>query len=126
MTVTSYISRLARIALVIALLAAFGIAIVPTAPGPDNLNDKLNHALAFFVLAGLARAGWPKAGPLRVFLLLTAFGALIEGAQYTMALGREAELLDLVADIVGIVAGMIAARLVLRFAPELVAELEDH
>ncbi|MBB3035535.1 VanZ family protein [Alteriqipengyuania lutimaris] len=124
MTVTAYISRLARITLFIAALIAFVIAIVPSAPGPDSLNDKVNHALAFFVLAALAHAGWPKAGPLRVFLVLTVFGALIEGAQYVMALGREAEVLDLVADMVGTAAGLIVAHLVLRFAPELVAEVE--
>lgn len=126
MPVSPLISRLARIALVIAALVAFALAIMPTMPGPESMNDKVNHALAFFVLAGLAHAGWPKAGPLRVFLLLTAFGALIEVAQYVMAAGRAAELLDLVADMVGILAGLVVARLVLRFAPELLADVEEH
>ena len=125
MTVSPLLSRLARLALVVFALIAFGLAIVPTAPGPENVNDKLNHAFAFFVLAGLAHAGWPKAGPVRLFLVLTLFGALIEVAQYVTALGREAELLDLVADMVGTIAGLIVARLLLRFAPELVAEIKD-
>lgn len=116
MQLSQNLSRAARIALVLAALAAFGLAILPTMPGPENWNDKLNHFLAFLVLAGLAHTGWPKAKPLLLFVLLTLFGALIEVAQYAMNVGRSAELLDLVADMVGILVGLVLARLALRSA----------
>ena len=118
MTISPRLSRRARIALAVAALVAFVLAILPSVPGPDSLNDKVNHAFAFFVLACFARAGWPKAGPLRIFLLLTAFGALIEIAQLVMNAGRSAEMLDLVADMVGTAIGLIVARIALRFAPD--------
>ena len=87
------------------------------------MNDKVNHAFAFFVLATLARAGWPRASGVRIFVLLTAFGGLIEIAQGLDWIGRDADIYDLIADMVGIVIGLVTARLVLRFAPEVT---EDH
>jgi len=59
----------------------------------------------------------------RIFVLLTAFGGLIEIAQGLDWIGRDADIYDLIADMVGIVIGLVTARLVLRFAPEVT---EDH
>jgi VanZ family protein len=125
MIVSPRLARFARIALVVAAIGAFTLAILPTAPGPENMNDKVNHAFAFFVLSGLAYAGWPRAGAVRIFVLLTAFGGLIEIVQGLDLIGRDADIYDLFADMVGIVIGLVTARLVLRFAPELTEELRE-
>ncbi|HBK14553.1 MAG: VanZ family protein [Pseudomonadota bacterium] len=123
MFVSPRLARFARIALLVVAVCAFVLAILPTAPGPERMNDKVNHAFAFFVLATLARAGWPRASGMRIFVLLTAFGGLIEIAQGLDWIGRDADIYDLIADMVGIVIGLVTARLVLRFAPEVT---EDH
>ena len=64
--------------------------------------DKLQHAGAFFVLSFWCYALVERRAYLRVTLVMIAVGAGIEVAQGVMALGRSAEWLDLVADVVGV------------------------
>ncbi len=67
-------------------------------------SDKLNHAIAFLVLAFLMRMGW-KVDYLKVVALLILYGAFIEFSQL-FAIHRSAELADVVADTVGIFIGL--------------------
>lgn len=66
--------------------------------------DKANHVLAFFVLLGLLDSGYPS-WPLwsRKVILLLAYGALIECLQGLLA-ERTLSLLDVVADLMGLLA----------------------
>ena len=64
--------------------------------------DKLQHAGAFFVLSFWCLALVERRAYLRVTLVMIAVGAGIEVAQGVMALGRSAEWLDHLADVVGI------------------------
>jgi VanZ family protein len=67
---------------------------------PTTGWDKANHALAFFVLALLGAAAYPRRWR-RVLLWLLAYGALIEVLQGLTG-WRDAEWLDLLADGVGL------------------------
>ena len=102
----------ARVALVLCLGIILWLALSPNPPGLTSY-DKINHILAFFVLAGLldyasvniARFSvktWP----------LLAFGLLIEMLQY-WAGHRYFEWGDLMADSIG-VAGYAVSRRFLR------------
>ena len=70
--------------------------------------DKAQHALAFVVLTGWALLLWPSHA-LRVVLVMLAYGAGIEGAQWAVG-WRFAEWADLAADAVGVsVAWMVVS-----------------
>ena len=90
------------------LLAAAFIAISYLAttsssiPGVEDVNDKIEHAFAFFTLALLADFSWPESrfGP-RKFLSLLGYGLAIEITQYFLPT-RTCSLFDLGADAVGL------------------------
>ena len=93
------IRRLLPLAFWSASLFAFVMAVLPKPPNlPGDPSDKVQHILAFTVLAALASAAYPRAHMLRIGLGLSAFGALIELVQSIPALHRDAELIDWVAD----------------------------
>ena len=79
-------------------------------PGTENKEysfmfpgiDKLIHLLTFFLLGVFFRISFPKISLLFYFVILVFYALLTEFLQHIMALGREAELLDLVADCLGI------------------------
>lgn len=76
--------------------------------------DKFYHGVAFLALAvplASARPRWVAA----LFVLLTAYGAAIEVAQPFV--GRSRELVDLVADIIGIACGILLGLLAGRVIP---------
>lgn len=72
-------------------------------PAIGNINDKVSHILAFYVLALLGDFSFPehKFDPEKIFLLL-AYGLLIEIIQYFLPY-RTFSLLDLLADAIGLV-----------------------
>ena len=74
----------------------------PTPPVSVAHVDKLMHALAFFMWAALVTAGWRWPGWL-VLIVAAGFGGVIELVQPLT--GRDAELADLGADMVGAAAG---------------------
>lgn len=83
------------------------LSLMPQPPQSIDLGwDKLNHALAFAVLTVLARRAAPRTPLWGVGAWLLAWGVWIEGAQ---ALGstRHAEVLDVLADGIGIAAGSL-------------------
>lgn len=102
--------RLPTIIFWAAMLFAFVMALLPLPPQlPGSPSDKVQHILAFAVLACLARWAYPNAGALKLLLALSAFGALIEAAQAIPALNRDADAMDWIAD-------TIAAAVVLAVA----------
>ena len=84
-----------------ALIFAVTMALLPQPPAlPGSPSDKLQHMAAFAVLAGLGAAAYPELPLLRLGLFLAGVGLFIEIAQLIPALNREADLIDLIADIV--------------------------
>ena len=67
--------------------------------------DKANHAVAFLTWTVLAGCGWPRAGFLRIAALMLALGTAVELVQGLPAVGRDADVWDVVADMTGVVAG---------------------
>jgi LPXTG-motif cell wall-anchored protein len=77
------------------------LALVPaSAPLPTTGWDKSNHALAFFTLALLGSACWPRSA-VRVCIAIALYGGAIEIAQ-ALTPTRDGEWLDWCADMVGI------------------------
>ena len=82
-----------------ALVFAFVMAVLPQPPRlPGEPSDKIQHILAFTVLAGLAAAAYPRARLLSLGLRLSAFGALIEVVQTIPMLHRDGDVVDWIAD----------------------------
>lgn len=91
--------RLLRIAFWAAALFAFVMAVLPQPPHwPGDPSDKVQHILAFAVLAALASQAYRTVRPAAVALGLSAFGAAIELAQTIPALHRDADIVDWCAD----------------------------
>ena len=106
----------ALLALLIVVVAWFAF---PPAP-PRTLEtvwDKLHHAFAFTVLAGVAElAFWPQQGHRwRVALGLLIWGGVIELVQSQLPT-RSAEWGDLLADAVGMALGLLLALPLVRGA----------
>lgn len=84
-------------------------------------DDKIHHAAAWGVLGALvaaaARHHWPRATPALVGMFAVAlglgFGALDEFVQ-SMVPGRDADLMDLAADSVGLIVGVALSLVVVR------------
>jgi len=96
-------SRAYQWVFVSALCAIYTLAVLPSdaVPGPQ-LWDKLNHVLAFFMLALLMAKAWPSAGLCWPQLaLLLCYGLLIELSQ-AMLPYRDASWQDMVANACGI------------------------
>ena len=107
--------RLGLYALAVAIL--FLICVLPQKDLPQpGVSDRVEHATAWFVLAATGYLLAPNRRiAIPVFAL--AFGLFIEGLQGVMGLGRHADPLDLVADLVGVsvaVAGFFATRGIAR------------
>lgn len=67
--------------------------------------DKANHAVAFLTWTILAGCGWPRAGFPRLAAVMLALGIGIELIQGLPAVGRDADVWDVVADMTGFLAG---------------------
>lgn len=90
-------------------VCAGAILYIALAPVPDHptlsYSDKLNHALAFFVLGSLGSIAWP-AGARALLGGLAGYGILIELLQWPVP-GHNADPLDVVADLVGALLAMV-------------------
>jgi VanZ family protein len=79
------------------------------APGKDlpkePIWDKAEHAIAWFVLAGVGLGFWPSRAT-RVASFALALGALVEVLQWAMPFGRDGDWRDWVADLVGVAAAL--------------------
>lgn len=88
----------------------------------DRLHpDKIVHFILFSVLSlliliGIGAATYQSSQsiPLLIFILIPAYGALIEVAQGLFTVTRQPEFMDFVADTVGVLAGWLAFLLLTR------------
>ena len=88
---------LTRIAFWGACAFAFVMAVIPRPP--DVLvSDKVQHVVAFLVLAILGHAAYPNTKKRYLLVGLAGFGALIEFVQGLVFIGRDEDALDWVAD----------------------------
>lgn len=95
----SPVRRLCQVLFFAAGTVAFIMACLPQPPGvPFEPSDKIQHIVAFALLALLARIAFWEAGALSIFVGLSIFGALIECVQLVPALGRDADIFDWLAD----------------------------
>jgi VanZ family protein len=96
-------------------------------PGRDlpntPFNDKLNHFIAYFVLAAWFAGLVPRRGWWKVFASLALLGVSIEIAQGLMHVGRQADPRDVVANAIGALAGLGVSWLGLARWPQLAAWL---
>lgn len=67
--------------------------------------DKANHAVAFLTWTILIGCGWPKGGFRRLAMIMLGLGVAIELIQGLPAVGRDADVWDVVADMVGFATG---------------------
>ncbi|SEK79914.1 hypothetical protein [Roseovarius nanhaiticus] len=105
-------NRVPRWAIFLTVLIALALAIATLSPGMPAIgpqgSDKWQHFAGFALLVlplGYARPDWG----LRILIGAAAFGGVIELIQPNV--GRAAEWADLVADIAGAAAGILAMRL---------------
>lgn len=92
-------TRLLRFAFWAAAAFAFVMAVLPHPPHiPGDPSDKVQHMLAFAVLAGLGATAYREARLLTLGAALSAFGALIEVVQLIPALHRWGDAVDWIAD----------------------------
>ena len=91
------------------------LAVLPLSAAVGAGSDKLNHFLAFLVLAIALRGAFPTLRAIGAAGLCVAYGALIEIVQAFLTY-RSAEWGDLAADTAGAVLGVAVMALVLRRA----------
>jgi VanZ family protein len=102
--------RLARAAFYVAALAAFALAIMPKPPrGPlDQYGDKVEHIVAFAVLAALANLGFGVQRWRPIVIGLALFGAVIEVVQAVPLLHRDSDPVDWLADVAAVLVVTLA------------------
>jgi hypothetical protein len=94
-------------AMLVAIVVVASLTPSGTMPTPPILGfDKVEHFVAFAVLAWWFAGLYPRSSYLRIAIWLTLLGLLIEVLQQAMGLGREGDPFDLLADIAGIGAGL--------------------
>jgi hypothetical protein len=111
-------SSVCRALLAIAIMIAVVLALLPHPPHLplDSLGDKVEHSLAFAVIALLAVAGFPETPLIRIGERLSFLGALIEVFQSIPALHRDCDVLDWITDTVAIIVVLLIARAIRRRA----------
>jgi len=104
---------LAQVAFFAALIFTFYSAVIPPSRALRLVPwDKAEHFIAFYALAGLAGAAFPKRNLLVIGALLSAFGALIELVQGLDIVHRDRDFWDWVADTTAIAAALAPMLLV--------------
>lgn len=100
-------SKESRFLFWLALIGSYVLAIIPQEMAPEigNLSDKTLHFIAFAILALLYNLSYRMAWWKSVVTLLL-YACFIEFSQYFTP-NRCAELLDIVADGIGIVIGLL-------------------
>jgi VanZ family protein len=94
--------RALRISFFAGLFALLCGTLAPVAIRVPLLSDKIEHFLAFLVLALLGLGAFGRKNVVALALALAAIGGLIEVLQGSSFVGRDAELLDWIADLAGI------------------------
>ena len=99
--------RLIRVLFWIAAVVAFAAAVSPPGTAPELVPwDKAQHFIAFYVLAFLGAAAYPRFSLLKIGAGLSAFGALIELVQAIPFVHRDADFWDWAADTVAVTAAL--------------------
>jgi VanZ family protein len=97
------INRLGMAAFVAAVLFTLYAALAPGDDAPALIPwDKANHFIVFYGLSFLAMIALPGSRFWRIGFVLLGFGICIEILQSLPMVGRDADALDVVADICGI------------------------
>ena len=105
--------RLAQIAFFAALIFTFYSAVIPPKQALQIAPwDKAEHFIAFYALAGLAAAAFPRRSVFVLGALLSAFGAFIEFVQGLDIVHRDRDFWDWVADTIAIAAALAPMLLV--------------
>lgn len=95
-----------RAGTVVFAVAVAWFAFTPATGAESGLPwDKANHAVAFLTWTLLAGCGWPRAGVARIAVAMLGLGIGIELIQGLPAIGRDADVWDVVADMVGFAMG---------------------
>ncbi|MEX2125510.1 MAG: VanZ family protein [Woeseia sp.] len=101
-----------QVAGITVLFAVLTATLVPAIPGMRHAHflhsDKLWHGVTFMILTVWFAGQYSRRSYWRLAVGLLAFGALIEICQRMLSY-RSAEMMDLVADAVGILAGLLIA-----------------
>lgn len=122
MNISKLKKALPKLALVATFIVIIAIGILSLLPGSDlpsqNLNDKLNHFIAYGVLSFLAILGRHKVAFVWVILGAIGYGVALEVLQGVMPYGRSASTLDALANtggvLCGTISGWLAGRLLSR------------
>jgi VanZ family protein len=97
--------RLVQLAFVASVVISFTVSVTPGPEAPRGLPwDKANHFGAFFVMMGLGAAARPGKNPWLMALGLWLFGGLIEVVQSMPVVHRDGDVMDWLADTLGILA----------------------
>ena len=101
----------------LALISSYVLAVLPQENVPEltPFNDKGNHFLAFSVLTLLLLHAY-RVKYLTTFILMMLYGVLIEVSQL-FAVNRHGELLDVLADSIGIVIGIALYKIIEKLYP---------
>lgn len=98
--------RLFRASALVAALAMMWLAFTPPTGADGGLPwDKANHCLAFLVLTVLTGRGWPRLSVGGLAAIMLAAGIGVELVQGLPAVGRDADVWDVIADMAGIAVG---------------------
>lgn len=98
--ISPFRKRLPRLLFWGAAIFAFVMAVIPHPPKlPGHPSDKIQHIVAFVVLAVLGLWAYPGTRKRKMLLGLAAFGALIEFAQAIPEIHRDSDPFDWIADV---------------------------
>lgn len=99
--------KIAKILFWLALFGSYALAVLPQDNQPivTPFSDKGNHFIAFATLTILILYGY-RVSYLKAFILMLAYGIWIEITQLFLV-DRCAEVMDVVADVVGILIGSL-------------------
>lgn len=106
------IRLLCALGFAVALGLTMVMALLPQPPEPPiALSDKVQHATAFAVLAGLGACAWPRR-LVQIALVLIIIGGLIEILQMIPRLHRDAEFADWAMDVGATLAILLVVRMI--------------
>lgn len=111
----AYVIMAGRAAFVAGAMAVTVLCLLPASTLPPvQLWDKLEHFIAYGLLAAAGGIGYPEwRSRTRIVLFLLALGVAIEFAQGSVP-GRESNALDMLANTFGVVIGIATAALFSR------------
>ena len=93
--------------LAVALAVVVCLMPVQNLPQPPNLSDKSEHFIAYLLLSTWFAGIYPRTRYWIIAIGLGVMGVLIEIAQGSMRYGREADVLDVIANCSGVLAGLL-------------------